>query len=369
MKIDQVSTHIIKLALVLDSKYPGFASEIWLDKELILKLKEELPKESKIQDYIEETKTLITRLEDKRRKKYLEDILHSLIFQLGSDFSKISYSQFSKNTFGFKIERVSASEIKEIELKIKKLEGKIGETRQEVYKKYSISKDDLIKIFKEKSKVVKELLPKYLTDYKSEFLYEVVSDKPWTAFNTHFGVGKSKLTLNKDISWTGLDFLRLACHEGFGGHHSELSLKDKLLEEERGEHGLVITFSPQTFVSEGIAESMYVLLDVRNKLGIEGELAWYYDRLTFALQNLATFLFFDDKKSKEEIDKELSQFSVSDKTREGILNFSTDPVFGRYAPVYYSAFNFIEGIYKDHQSKEKLAKELFTQPCTPRILS
>ena len=74
---------------------------------------------------------------------------------------------------------------------------------------------------------------------------------------------------------------------------------------------------------------------------------WYYDRLVFALQNLTTFLFFDDKKSKQEIQNELNM---------DVLNFSTDPIFGRYAPVYYSAYNFLEDMYRESRKQRKIYK-------------
>ena len=102
----------------------------------------------------------------------------------------------------------------------------------------------------------------------------------------------------------------------------------------KGEHGLIITFSPQTFVSEAIAEGMYVLLNLLDKNDIKQVLGWYYDRLIFSLQNLATFMFFDDKISREEINKRFQKFNITEKSRVNLLNFSTDPLFGKYAPVY-----------------------------------
>lgn len=140
------------------------------------------------------------------------------------------------------------------------------------------------------------------------------------------------------------------------------------MEEGRGEHGLVVTFSPQTFISESIAEGMYVLLGLLDQNDPVYKLGWYYDRLTFALQNLATFMFFDDKMAKDEIIEALAEYGVTDKTKGYIVNFSTDPLFGKYAPVYYSAFNFIQDLYQATSKKDELVATLFTKPCIPDLL-
>ena len=209
-----------------------------------------------------------------------------------------------------------------------------------------------------------------MQNFKDEgFLFETTSSQPWSAFNTHFAPFSSKLTLNTDVPFTAAGLYRTACHEGYGGHHSELSLKDKLLVDEgRGEHGLVITFSPQTFISEAIAEGMYVLLGILDKSNPEMMLAWYYDRMIFALQNLATFLFFDDGLNKEDVLSRIKAFGITEKTAGYIVDFSTDPLFGKYAPVYYSAFNFISGLYEKSNDKKRLIKTLFTQPCNPTAI-
>jgi hypothetical protein len=224
--------------------------------------------------------------------------------------------------------------------------------------------------FQTSIKKVKKKIPQSILKFTDEgFIVELTSGKPWSAFNTHLAPFKSKLTLNIDISFNALDLYRLASHEAYGGHHSELSNKDNLLvREQKGEHGLVITLSPQVFISEGIAECMYVLFEILDKVNEEQMLAWHYDRLIFALQNLATFMFFDDDLTKEAIDGVFKKYIISDESRKGILNFSTDPLFGKYAPIYYSAFNFVEDLYLKTTKKDELINTLFTQPCTPNLL-
>lgn len=370
MHIDQVSTNIIKLALYLDKRIPGLVSEIWIDGSDLQHIKASLPSDQHIQDCINETRNLTDKLEDTRRKSYLHGILESLVFQIENIDGDIPYSKFTEKAFGFRIERVTSEEILEIVSNIESIEKELNLSRQEIFKKHSLKIDEYQPTFEQFIAQSKNVLPEFILNFPDEgFEFETVTDKPWSAFNSHIAPFRSKLTLNSDVGFTKLELFRLAFHEAYGGHHSELSNKDKLLiDEQKGEHGLIITFSPQTFVSEAIAEGVHIVLGCVDRSDKERQIAWYYDRLIFALYNLATFMFFDDKSSREEIAQGLNKYPVSQKSIDNILNFSMDPLFGKYAPVYYTAFNFIEDLYASTDRKDELIQTLFKKPCTPKLL-
>jgi len=373
MKLDLVSNNIIAIALYLDNKIPGSISEIWIDSKQINSIKKSLPNESEISEYIIDTKKLIDSVKDSRRRKYLREILHSLTYQIAQTEKKtgqFSYSDFSINSFGYEIERVSEEEIQVIQENISNIEKKVGKSRQEIYAKYIVPKNEYLSVFKECVLLAEQSLPFYITSFPDNgFEYELTSGEPWTAFNYHTAPYKSKLILNTDTTFTKLDLQRLAYHEAYGGHHSELSHKDILLTNQgRGEHGLIITFSPQTFMSEAIAESIFVLFGGLDESDDEQVLSWQYDRLIFTLYNLATHLYFEDGLNKKEIRLMLKKYSISTESLDGILGFSLDPVYGKYSPVYYSATNFILENYKRSQNQEQLVNDLFTKPCTPGII-
>lgn len=370
MLIDKVSKNIIQLALFLDNRLPGTVSEIWIDNKLVNELRSKIHTNEEVRKVIDDTRKILEVVNENRRKIYLTSLLDSLDFQIKTLNHSIAYSDFSEKSFGFRINRVSPVEIDKIEESIRELEQKNGVNRFEIFKKSSVKPNQHQKVFKRYVNLVKTKLPPFITNYPDAgFLFETVTKKPWSAFNSHIAPFRSKLSLNTDVSFNAMDLYRLASHEAYAGHHSELSNKDKLLiEVGKGEHGLVITFSPQTFVSEAIAEGMYILLNLLDKNAYKQVIGWYYDRLIFSLQNLATFMFFDDKVSREEISEKFKRFNITEKSKENLLNFSTDPLFGKYAPVYYSAFNFIQNIYQKTSKKEMLIKVLFTEPCTPKLL-
>jgi hypothetical protein len=85
---------------------------------------------------------------------------------------------------------------------------------------------------------------------------EIVRDEPWLAFNYYLGDLRSRIAVNVDLPTSALELLRLTIHETYPGHHAERSSKEHVLVRGRGllEETLVLVPTPQSLVSEGIAE-------------------------------------------------------------------------------------------------------------------
>jgi hypothetical protein len=85
---------------------------------------------------------------------------------------------------------------------------------------------------------------------------EIVRDEPWLAFCEYLGGLRSRISVNSDLPISALDLLTLAIHETYPGHHAERCVKEHLLVRGRGllEETLVLVPTPQSLVSEGIAE-------------------------------------------------------------------------------------------------------------------
>jgi hypothetical protein len=85
---------------------------------------------------------------------------------------------------------------------------------------------------------------------------EIVRDKPWLAFSEYLGGLRSRVAVNVDLSISAVELLHLTSHETYPGHHAERSAKDHLLVQGRGlmEETLVLAPTPQSLVSEGVAE-------------------------------------------------------------------------------------------------------------------
>lgn len=113
---------------------------------------------------------------------------------------------------------------------------------------------------------------------------EIVRDKPWLAFNFYLGALRSRFAVNVDLPMSAIDLLQTTIHETYPGHHVERSCKEHLLVRGRGliEETLVLVPTPQSLISEGIAElALYQLLQggagaalaaVTNEAGVEFDL-------------------------------------------------------------------------------------------------
>jgi hypothetical protein len=89
-----------------------------------------------------------------------------------------------------------------------------------------------------------------------EVVLEIVRDRPWLAFCEYLGGLRSRIAVNVDLPMSALELLRITMHETYPGHHAERASKDHLLVHGRGllEETIVLVPTPQSLVSEGIAE-------------------------------------------------------------------------------------------------------------------
>ena len=85
---------------------------------------------------------------------------------------------------------------------------------------------------------------------------EIARDKPWLAFCEYLGDLRSGIAVNADFPMSAIELLQLTLHETYPGHHAERCSKEHRLVRGRGllEETLVLVPTPQSLVSEGIAE-------------------------------------------------------------------------------------------------------------------
>lgn len=366
MKLDNISEKIFALILKIKEKNEGLVSEIWIDEDTVKEIGNKYAN-LEPQEIISEAKTLLPQEKDTSRKEYLQKLLASIEFQL-SDKESDSLADFYETTFSYNLKEVDDIEIDLVKSNLEKLEKDNKLYRHEVIKKLKVNPDQLIDVFKKYLSVYSRKLPEYLQT-KAEFDYEVVEKAPWGAFNHHTAPFTSRLTLNSSAGLTTLNMKLLAVHEAYGGHHTELSLKDSLLiEQGRGEHGFVLIYSPQVFISEGIAEAAFEMFRYESELDVEEQICRTYLELSNALTNKAVFMYHNENKQKAELEEFIDKFDMGSVGKANIVNFVTDPSFGKYPAVYGTAKRFILGLYNNTKNKEEFLKLVYTQPCTPQLL-
>jgi len=96
--------------------------------------------------------------------------------------------------------------------------------------------------------------------------FELVTDKPWSGFNTYLGGLKSKVSVNTDLPVLSTTLAHLVAHEAYPGHHTEHCRKEISLVRHRQwlEETIFLVGTPQCLLAEGLADlGLEVLLGPR----------------------------------------------------------------------------------------------------------
>ncbi|MFH1648211.1 MAG: hypothetical protein ABIA11_00580 [Patescibacteria group bacterium] len=362
MAINPTSELLFALLLKLIDKNPSLVSELWISEAVKKKIKAKYEKRS-VNTIRTDLENSIDSIENPLRKEYLSKITKSIVFQLSNSVD--DFDNFYVNCLDYAVTEISEYEVKLIHDRLKKYEAEYGLFRHDVILSLKLSKDELLPRFKRELIYSKDKLPDFLNTTE-EFNYEVVTDKPWAAFNRHIEPFKSTLSLNADSGLTSFDMKQLAVHEGYGGHHTELSLKDNfLVEEGRLEHGFVLIYSPQSFISEGLAEAAYKIFGFDESLNNEEYINFLYQELFSALMNKVTFLYLKHGLAKTKVVEYLKTFDLGTQGIKNMTAFVFDKLYGKYAAVYYSAKKFILEQYTEASNKDEFLKFVYMNPCTP----
>jgi hypothetical protein len=91
---------------------------------------------------------------------------------------------------------------------------------------------------------------------------ELVSNEPWAGFNYYLGGLRSRVVFNADVPLRPEMLPDYTAHEVYPGHHTEHAWKEALLVGGRDylEESILLTGTPQSLISEGIAETALVAL-------------------------------------------------------------------------------------------------------------
>ena len=181
---------------------------------------------------------------------------------------------------------------------------------------------------------------------------EIVREKPWMAFCGYLGGLRSRVAVNVDLPQSAIGLLRLAIHETYAGHHAERCVKEHVLVRGRGrlEETLVLVPTPQSLVSEGIAElAPEVLLDgdggaalaaAVHDAGIDFDLAHAraveraYEPCAWADVNAALMLH-DGGASKEDVQAYLERWGLMTRQLAAhVVRFLHEPTSRSYVMNY-----------------------------------
>ena len=231
----------------------------------------------------------------------------------------------------------------------------------------------------------------YLTQQKFDlpegesFTLEFVSNQPWGAYNWYLGRYKSRIDFNTDLPTKIHALPDLMAHEGYPGHHTELSIKERKLIEQMNyyEHTLTLINSPSCVVSEAIATTALetILTDAEledwyreeilpraNMTHIESNRLMEITRARKKISGLAgnaAFMLHDQGKSESEISEYLQKYGLNtEKEAEKLIKFISHPLYRSYIFTYHIGYDLLEELFSrvDHIA---YFKRLLEEPVTP----
>ena len=86
--------------------------------------------------------------------------------------------------------------------------------------------------------------------------FELVTNRPWSGFNTYLGSLRSRVDINVDLPVLSISLAHLVAHESYPGHHTEHSRKEVGLVHRRHfmEETIFLVGTPSALLAEGLAD-------------------------------------------------------------------------------------------------------------------
>jgi hypothetical protein len=220
-----------------------------------------------------------------------------------------------------------------------------------------------------------------------DFEIKMVTGQPWGAYNWYLGHAHSRVDINTDLPLRATNFLGLIAHEGYPGHHTELTIKEYRLLQEHGwqEHGIALINSPSCAISEGIANcALDTLLSAEEQAEWESELfaqaglkldPQRVAQIRRALRPLgrvagnAAFMLHDHGASPEDTAAYIERWALSnpEEARKS-LAFISNPLYRSYMFNYTLGMDLLEELFSTKGNRQMWFTRLLGEPVTPKLV-
>lgn len=213
-----------------------------------------------------------------------------------------------------------------------------------------------------------------------------VTNQPWSAYNWYLGGGRSRIEINTDLPLHITNLANLIAHEGYAGHHTELTLKEAQLLRGQGrwEHCLAFINAPSCVIAEGIAVRALDIL-----LADDEQIRWHaaeiFPRAGFthldaarehalhhAIKKLddvgdnAAFLLHDQRQPPAKVKAYLQHYGLlSEKEAEKTVDFLNDPRSRSYVFTYGYGGKLLDDLCAAKGKASYWFSRLLTEAVTP----
>ncbi len=217
-----------------------------------------------------------------------------------------------------------------------------------------------------------------------------VVDKPWSGYNWYLGNAKSLVEINVDLPLRANAMTDLTAHEGYPGHHTEHSLKDRNLYQARGyaEHAIHLINTPECVISEGIAtvaeeqifpgdegivfksEVLYPAMGVQGDPEREERIETLFGKLRAVAGN-AAILRHEQGATESEVIDYLMRWELTPKERaERRFLFIDDPLWRPYIFTYFAGRDLVRDYLGNGPRSQRIERFRYalTEQITPSWL-
>jgi len=218
------------------------------------------------------------------------------------------------------------------------------------------------------------------------FVTRFVTNQPWRAYNWYLGDYRSRIEINTDLPLHTPELAELMAHEGYPGHHTEHSIKEAKLQNEKGqmEHSVTLINSPSCVVSEGIATRALSVL-----MSDEEQIAWHAEQIfpraglehvdarreqtiKAAARKLsgvggnAAFLLHDQGASEDDVAAYFQRWGLNsaEEARQRVA-FLANPLFRSYIFSYRYGGELLDALFASRGERDHWFARLLAEPVTP----
>jgi hypothetical protein len=147
---------------------------------------------------------------------------------------------------------------RKIDSLLPKTEGNVSERYEQMKSAFIVPEHKVSDVFNLAIAEARERTKSRIELPKDEqFNVEYVKGKSWGAYNWFQGGSHSLIQVNTELPFPVNNALRLACHEGYPGHHVFHSLIEDIYVKQKSwlEYSVYPLFSPLSLISEGTANT------------------------------------------------------------------------------------------------------------------
>lgn len=280
MDLNEFAKSYICLGLRINKHIDGYVEHYYGPPELkkMVDLEEKLSPIRLLKNYRDLEKSLPNQGFEKKRYKFLSKTLTAIETTLrilnGESFP---YLEQSEKLFDMKPVLYDDAYFYNLSSRADKLytgEGTLFERMNAYAKRRAIPSNMLKSLYLKAVNIARMQTKKVFDDFlpdKEGVVIKEVENQKWAMYNWYLGNYKSRIEI--DISkihyWTNL--IHLACHEAYPGHHTERSVREKLLFRNKGyfENLILLIYTPEMVISEGIGETAeFVIFDPKESIKI-----------------------------------------------------------------------------------------------------